>query len=237
MAESPENTDEIRIKAAIERCQKTIDEEREDNPEEFQPGNVDYDAITSMRDVFAFCAGREADLVPAELRGLLAVLADAFVRADDEMSVHDEEWEREQADRDRLRQEREEHEAALRSAENFSVRIERADGKTVRVGPYTYRFQADIAAGYFRGCTVNTAGAEDAKVSVTPYDETQEHRVGLMTDYAWELADIMQAEGTDQEAGDFPDLYARFAAYHGEQASPLWRQACEIIDAPAVAEV
>lgn len=232
-----QDADEIRIRAGIERAQKTIDEELEEGPEDFKPGDPDYDGVTAMRDIFAFTVGREADLVPAELRGLIAKFADGFVRADLDMETHDAEWEREQAEHERRRKEDEDREAVLRTATSFAVKIERADGVTVRVGPYDYRFQAEQAMYYFLGCAQSTAGARDAAVTVLPYDEAEDHRPGLMPEYAWHLAELIQEEGADREPGDFPDLYARFAAHQGERASALWREACEILDAPVDAQV
>lgn len=237
MAETTENLDEIRFKTAIERCERTIAEETEDDPEDFKPGSPDYDGMAAMREMFAFCVGPEADLVPAELRHLIAAFADGFVRSDDEMTQQDEQWEREQAERERIRKDNEIREAALRDAKQFSVKIDREDGVTVRVGPYDYRFQADQAAAFFRGCSTNTAGAQGATVTVLPYDENEEHRPGLFPEYSWDLAELIREEGTDREPGDFPDLYARFAADQGERASALWTEACSTIDAPADADV
>lgn len=237
MAEAHENPDEIQIKNAIERCERVIAEELKDEPDEFKPGSADYDTMTAIRDVFAFTIGSEADLVPAELRGLIARFADGFVRGDDEMTARDEEWEREQEERERIRKEHEAREARLRNATQFAVQIDREDGVTVLVGPYDYRFQADQASFYFLGCATNTAGAAGAQVTVLPYDENQEHRPGLFPEYTWVLAELIGEEGTDRESGDFPDLYARFAAHLGERASQLWRDACAMIDAPADAAV
>lgn len=225
MAETPDNLDQIRIKAAADRIAQEIAEEA-DNPE-FRPG--DHDAMTALHELFGFCVGREADLVPAELAGIVARLADGIVRADLDMTEQSEQYKAEQAQREEKRKAAE----ALRAADGYTVMVTRADGTIVRVGPYAFQFQAEGAAAYFRGCGHNTAGAKDARIEVLPYDETIRHRAGMVPLDASSLMYLIQ---TDEQApgvspGDFPDLYARLVALHGDPARDAWRKACSYLDA------
>lgn len=197
------------FKEAVERAQAAITESIEDDPDGFVPGTPEYDGITAMRDVFGFCAGPEADLIPSELLALLADFADGFARSDEAMHAEDGE------------------------DDALSVEIKRLDGVTVLVGPYAYDFQADCAAAYFRGCSSSTAGAEGATITVVPYDAGKEHRPGgNLPNEAGAIAELMRTPGADQDAGtgDFPDLYARLTALHGDEARRLWLLACNIID-------
>jgi hypothetical protein len=185
----------------------------------------DDDGLKALGELFGFCAGAEADLVPAELLGIVGRLANEFVDSMAEVDQQRADFEARNAED----LERERARAELVASSAFTVRITRLDGQVVNVGPYTYHFQAEHAAAYFRGCAHNTAGAEKATVQVLPYDESEPHRVGDLPSGPDQLAMLMDTD--DQEAGDFPDLYSRFAAFHGgEETHKIWRLACNTYD-------
>lgn len=184
-------------------------------------------ALIALADLFQFCSGPENDLVPAEMAGIIGRLADAFVEifeTEEEIMAKVAHEAQEREAEDRRRQE-------LNSASQFSVRITRTDQATVYVGPYTFRFQSEAASSYFRGCAHNTAGAQKATVEVLPFDANVPHRAGMLPRDPAQICTLMSTD--DQEPGDFPDLYARLAAFHGEAASPIWSEACRILDGDA----
>ncbi len=219
MTDSPDNAatvqdTDIDDLAAIQRgadaVAAEIAEALADDPQGFVFGSGDYDAAPAMADLFGYCLsaglGEQDGTVPAELRSIIARLGDASARLVAEMNEEpgDEAW---------------------------AVRITRADGQVINVGPYSYSFHAQEAASYFRGCAHSVAGAEDAQIKTIGYDETQPHRAGTFSFDPQEIAVLMGTDDSTPGTGDFPDLYARVAAFHGDGARGIWVAACDLRDA------
>lgn len=193
--------------AAIQRGAEAVAQaiviNRADCPDTFVPGDIEYDGSHALAELFGFCLGAEADLVPSELRAIIARFADAGARAFKE-------------------------ELDTASEERTSVRISRADGTIVYVGPYDFRFQAEEAAAHFGRCASSVGGAQGATAVVVAYEAGEPHRFGMFSGDENQIAVLMQTDDSD----DFPDLYTRLAAFHGDRAPALWHAACNLLGAP-----
>lgn len=215
MTERTMTTDRNRIGDAMIHLLRAIKDRKEDErATEFQPGDSQYDAMHALVDLFEIT--RSLAIQPmhprpeeiTELTGAAARFGDAMIRVE--------------AETKRIQRDG--------SADSFTVRISRADGQTVNVGPYPLRYIAERAAAYFQSCATRVEGARDATYETVLYDEKATNRVGDVP--AGTDALVMLMSTGDDTFGDFPDLYARLCARHTDTvAREAWAKAGRAFDA------
>lgn len=223
MTDQSDKLDEITIEQAAQHVAGLIAESKSEDDGSFKPGQPDYDGLHALAGLIGFCLGRERDIVPAEMVGLIALLGGAIVRGDSEMDDLKAESDRRAADDARRRQ----AEDLLGKAERFSVRITGDMAEPIHVGPYQFRFQADCAAAYFRGVGHHMSAVGWAEV--LPYDDSIPHRQGEFSPQRYALAEAIAA---DNAAGDdsFPTLYHRVIAQWGDRGRDEWIAASDLHD-------
>jgi hypothetical protein len=218
-----EQSDEITIERAAQHVAGLIAECTSESDGGFKPGDPDYDGLHALAGLLGFCLGRERDIVPGEMVGLIALLGSSVVRSVAELDELKAEREQRTADEEQRRA----AEELLGKAERFSIRITGDMPEPIHVGPYQFRFQADCAAAYFRGVGhhLSTFGWAD----VVPYDDSVPHRQGDFSPHKYALAEAIAA---DNAAGDdsFPTLYQRVIAQWGDRGRDEWIAASDLHD-------
>jgi hypothetical protein len=230
MTDADTAEDRNRIADAIVHVTKAISEESQlAKPGDYVPGDPGYDgmhALLELLQITRLLSLKRLPPMPVEIAELVSVVArmgDAVARTDDDL-------EQRRQERKRRAEEIEKLHTALSEADEFTVRITRADGAVVNVGPYPFLHTAANARDYFDSPAISSPGAKGATYEILPYDEKTPHRAGDIP-AGTEALVVLLATG-DEKPGDFPDLFDRLAARHTEAtARDAWGKATNAFDA------